>query len=383
MASYDAEVVVLGGGVVGCAVAHALAVTGVATVLAEARGGLAEQASGSNSGILHTGFDSHPGELETQLILRSASLREDLLDQLAVPVIRCGARLRAQDATEAQTLARLAGNARRNGVAVEQPEARELLVPGESITDPAAYTWALAERAEAAGAEVRLDTAAAALARDRGGIRVELAGGGSLRARGVANCAGLQADQLARTAGEEPFEIYPRKGEFLVFEQPAEPLREILFPLPSDVGKGVLVFPTLDGHVIAGPTARDRLDKSDWSVEPDAAELILAKARRMFPGIERSEPIASYAGLRPAGRGVNYAIAPSGSLPGLVNVGAIRSTGLTASLGIGEHVAGLLSQAAGLEPAPPRSVPAISRQPARAPWWQLAAERSTVAAGAR
>lgn len=382
--SFDAEAAVVGGGVVGCAVAQALAAGGVATVLLECAETLAGAASGANSGIVHTGFDSPAGELETQLILRSAVLRARLVPELGVALARCGALLRGDGAAEAATVGRLAANARANGVPVEMRGPGELLVPGESITDPVAFTEALAERARAAGADVRLGAPVAALGRGAdGGVRLELAGGERLLVRGAANCAGLYADELAATAGPAPFEVYPRKGEFLVFEQPAEPLREILLPVPSAAGKGVLVFPTIDGHVIAGPTARDRSDKRDWRVEPDAGELILEKARRMFPPLDGDEPIAAYAGLRPAGRGVNYAIAPSDALPGLVNVGAIRSTGLTAALGIAELVVGQLAEVAGLRLREPAPAPARPARASTTPWWRLAAERSRLAAGER
>src|SRR5271167_670619 len=108
----DTQVAVIGGGVVGCAVAHALARRGVQAVLLEAEMGLALGASGANSGILHTGFDSAPGELETRLILRSAALRDELLDELGVSVWRCGARLTPSDEDERAAVARLAENAR-------------------------------------------------------------------------------------------------------------------------------------------------------------------------------------------------------------------------------------------------------------------------------
>src|SRR5271170_6191198 len=111
----DTQVAVIGGGVVGCAVAHALARRGGKALLLEAEPGLALGASGANSGILHTGFDSPPGELETKLILRSAELREELLDELGVPVWRCGALLAPRDSGERAAVALLAANARANG----------------------------------------------------------------------------------------------------------------------------------------------------------------------------------------------------------------------------------------------------------------------------
>jgi glycerol-3-phosphate dehydrogenase len=368
---------VIGAGVVGCAVARALAEDGTQTLLLESAERIGTGASGANSGILHTGFDSKPGEIETELILRSDQLRKDAMDQLGVAVWRCGARLRS-DGSEEQLRAvqRLAENARTNGVEASLLAPGELLVPGESVTDPVAFTAALAEAAVNAGATLRLGAPVETLRRaESGGVLLELAGGERLRAPAVVNCAGLHGDELTDTTA---FEVYPRKGEFLVFEQPpGERLEEILLPVPSSAGKGVLVFPTIDDHVIAGPTAKDRLDKHDWSVEADAADLVLGPARRMFPALEGVEPIAAYAGLRPAGRAVNYAIAPSPDIGGLIDVAAIRSTGLSASLGIAEHVAGLLTKTAGLKPsAPPASPEALPRRDGEAPWWQLAAARS-------
>src|SRR5256714_9281675 len=115
----DAEVAIVGAGVVGSAVALALARRGVSVALleAEAEPGLA--ASGTNSGILHTGFDSPPGELETKLILRSAELREPVLEELNVPVLRCGAELVPRDDAERAAVAAIAETSRVNGVHVE------------------------------------------------------------------------------------------------------------------------------------------------------------------------------------------------------------------------------------------------------------------------
>ncbi len=149
MASADTQVAVIGGGVVGCAVAHALARRGVEAVLLEAELGLALGASGTNSGILHTGFDSTPGELETRLILRAAALREELLDELGVSVWRCGARLTPGGAEEHAAVARLAENARANGVEIRLGQDGTLIVPGESVSDPVAYVHALAGAAQA------------------------------------------------------------------------------------------------------------------------------------------------------------------------------------------------------------------------------------------
>jgi glycerol-3-phosphate dehydrogenase len=368
----DVQVAIIGGGVVGAAVAYTLARRGVAAILLEAEDELARGASGTNSGILHTGFDSKPGELETQLILRAAEIRPAVLEDLGIPVVRCGALLEPHGDEEAQTVARVAAGARANGVEVHLRADGALEVPGESVTDPVAYTRALGAAAERAGTKVRTGARVTAIQPGGDGLLLELEGGGSVSCTVAVNCAGLHADDVARLAGDDSFDIYPRKGEFFVFEPP-EPLERILLPVPGERTKGVLVFPTIDGKLVAGPTAVDGEDKHDWSVRAEAFGEVMAKARVMWPPLEDAEPITSYAGLRPAGRGgANYVIGPSPSRPGLINVAAIRSTGLTASLGIGEHVARLVAEQ-GIELG--RDHPLAPGNPPRGdqPWWRRAA----------
>jgi glycerol-3-phosphate dehydrogenase len=375
MAASQQSVAVIGGGVVGCATAHALARRGVAALVLEAEPGLALGASGANSGILHTGFDSEPGELETRLILRSAALREEISAELGVPLWRCGARLRPSGDEERAAVLRLAANANVNGVETHVGADGSLTVPGEAVTDPVAFVQALAQAAELGGATVRLGARVSGLGQSpAGGLSLELHSGERLSVAAAVNCAGLYADEVARMAGEDPVEVYPRKGEFLVFA-PAEGerLSEILLPVPSALGKGVLVFPTIAGEIIAGPTARERDDKRDWSVEADARELIISRAQRMYPALERAELIGAYAGLRPAGRERNYVIESSRTLAGLIHVAAIRSTGLSASLAIGEHVAGMLAAEGLIELGATRPLALSTPLPPAGAWWQRAA----------
>jgi glycerol-3-phosphate dehydrogenase len=369
----DAEIGVVGAGVIGAAVALALARRGASVTLLEAEPEPGLAASGTNSGIVHTGFDSTPGELETRLILRSAELRDEVHNTLGVPLLRCGALLRAVGEGEQATAARLAAGAERNGVPAELGPDGSLRVPGEAVTDPVIYTRALVDAAAWLGADVRTGSRVVALRSVSGGLEAEDSGGSRVRARVMVNCAGLRADEVARLAGDDSFEIYPRKGEFVVFDPPGgQPLEQILLPVPTARTKGVLVFPTLDGKVVAGPTAVDQEDKDDWSVRPEAGAEILPRAAAMYPPLEGAEPIAAYAGLRPAGRGVNYAIGASAACPALVNVAAVRSTGLTASLGVAEHVAGIVAEsgvALGEKSPLPRRPPE-----APGPWWRRTAE---------
>jgi glycerol-3-phosphate dehydrogenase len=366
----DVEVAVIGAGVVGCAVALALARRRVSVLLLEAEPEAGLGASGANSGILHTGFDSPPGELETELILAASKRRDPVLAALGIPVNRCGAVMLPQDEAEREAARQLAVNAHRNGVSVRQAPGGSLEIPGESVTDPVLFTLALAGAAQRLGAEVRTSAPVDGIDVGPETLALHTAGDETKSCRVAVNCAGLQADAVARLAGDDTFEIYPRKGEFLVFDPPSEaPLRSILVPVPSKRTKGVLVFPTLDGEIVAGPTAVDQQDKRDWSVRPAARAEIIPKAAATYPPLRDAEPIAAYAGLRPAGRGVNYVIGPSRACPRLVNVAAIRSTGLTASLGIAARVCDIVT-ALGLILGPELELTPAPPPPVHGRWWR-------------
>jgi glycerol-3-phosphate dehydrogenase len=374
VAATEVEVAVIGAGVVGSATALELSRRGAAVALLEAEPEPGLQASGTNSGILHTGFDSVPGELETELIVRAAALRDPVLEALGVPVLRCGARMAPVESGDGEAIAALAKGARRNRVKVELERDGSLSVPGEAVTDPVQFTLSLVEAAVRGGAVLVSEFRVVAIEGRNGAFELVATSGERVRCRVIVNCAGLGAGRVARMAGDDSFDVYPRKGEFLVFDQLPDRLDRILLPVPTKRTKGVLVFPTIDGSVIAGPTAIDLEDPSDWSVRPQARSEILPKAAAIFPPLADAEPLFAYAGLRPAGRGVNYLIAISRACPGLVNLAAIRSTGLTASLAIAERAAGLVAElgvplgtATALKPAP-------APLTAGGPWWRRTAE---------
>lgn len=371
-----ASVTVIGGGVVGAAILHTLAHRGIDALLLEADTDLAYSASGTNSGVLHTGFDSTPGELETEMILRSAELRPSILEALNIPVIHTGAELVPQREEDAETVRGLYENARTNGVEVHLRESDgALLVPGESVTDPVAYTLGLAQSAQAAGGRVELEARVTRIDQSPDGLILHLEDGRTVNTQVAVNSAGLHADEIARLVGDDSFEIYPRKGEFFVFELPHQQvLDHIVLPVPTKRTKGVLVFPTLDGRVVAGPTAVDGQDKNDWSVRPEAQEEILDKAVSQFPALQGLTPVAAYAGLRPAGRDANYVIGSSPACEKFINVAAIRSTGLSASLGIGEYVADLLP-GLGIETTEQLDPTPTAKASNHGSWWRRTADR--------
>jgi glycerol-3-phosphate dehydrogenase len=368
-----ATVCVIGGGVVGASVTLALARRGVEVVLVEAEPELALGASGTNSGILHTGYDARPGTLEAQLVRRSLELREETFTALGVPLLDVGGVLRPQNEQELAAIDELEVRAQRHGSVVERERDGSLFVPGEAVTDPVAFTLALAGAAERAGARIICGTRVKSIEGEGGDLVCSTADTAVVRCQAAVNCAGLHADDVARGAGDVSFRILPRKGEFLVFDPPGgRPLEQILLSVPSARTKGVLVFPTTDGKVVAGPTVHDQKDKRDWSVRPEARREVLEKATVLMPELEGCEPVASYAGLRTAGDGVNYLIERSRACSSLLHVAAIRSTGMSASLGIAEYAVGKLEELGvrleseqPLEPGEPA--------PSVQPWWRRSA----------
>jgi glycerol-3-phosphate dehydrogenase len=370
MAGSAPRAVVIGGGVVGTAVAMQLARRGARVTLLERLPALALQASGTSSGILHTGFDSTPGDLETRLILRSAAIRGELLEALGVPVMECGAILTPEGEEQLAAVEALEANARENGVEVSRGTGGTLEIPGEHVTDPVACTYAWASAATGAGATILLGSPAGEVRATGSGVEVE-APAGALQAEVAINCAGLHGGEVSG----DRFAVYPRKGEFLVFDQPREQVAKIQLPVPERGTKGVLVFPTLDGHAGAGPTAVDQDDRDDWKVGSEGEALIRSRLAKRSSPLAGAEAVFRYAGLRPAGRNCNYVIGESPKVPGLVDVGAIRSTGLSASAAIGEYVCQLVAAMGNplSGPSPVKAGPVPGPVP-RSPWWRRTAD---------
>ena len=375
------DVAVVGAGLVGAALAHDLGARGASVAVLEKETEPAAGASRSNSGVVHTGFDSKPGEFETEMILAQSERWRDVFDALEIPYRETGALLTAVDDEEASRLPNMAENAASNGVRVELLDGKEarrleprapavagLLVPGESITDP--YEVVRRMLASGPNIETRLGWPVSGVEPDGEGAVVQ-GPSGDVSAGFVLNCAGLFGDEIA---GDDSFRIIPRRGEFAVFgEGTAGLVDRILLPVPNPATKGVLVFPTLYGHLCAGPSAVDQEDKSDWQAHREGLEFVKERGARLLPEIRGLQPSDSWAGLRPAGSVRNYVLGWSARVPAMYHVAAIRSTGLSSCLGLSEHVTGLL-QDRGLQlspgtDGPSRAAPVFEDDPPR-PWWE-------------
>ncbi len=370
-----ADVAVIGAGVVGTAIARTLARYTLDLVLLDAAPDVGTGTSKANTAILHTGFDAKPGSLESRLLRRGSALLRSYAAAAGIPVERTGALLVAWTPEQVASLPAIEENARRNGyLAVRPLRADELYVrepelgpgalgaleiPDESIICP--WTTPLAFATEAAGAGVRLMLGAAVTGVASGdGFHEVCTTRGRLRCRWVVNAAGLSSDEVDRMFGGDGFTIRPRRGELIVFDKLARTLiRSILLPVPTERTKGVLIAPTVYGNVLLGPTAEDVADRCDTATTAAGLGSLLTAGRRILPGLAEEEITSTYAGLRAATEHPDYQIRVDAERR-YACAGGIRSTGLSASLGIAEHVVGQLGEAGlALRPRAGQPVPVM------------------------
>ena len=284
------DVVVVGAGVVGSALAMELSQYQLSVLLVDANSDVGEGTSKANAAIVHTGFDATPGSLESELVTSASRDWPAMAARLQIPFRECGAVMLARDAEQAAMLPEIHAKAVANGTEdcvriLSAEEVREmephaapsvqggLLVAREAVADPFTTVVAYAEVAVANGVDLALSTR---LVRVNSGSDGE-GGGGTLltlqssdhsekdngdatvHATHLVNASGLGSRAVADLYGGAPFDINPRRGQFLVYDRQASCLlTRILLPLPTKQTKGMLVAPTIFGNVISGDLSRKK-----------------------------------------------------------------------------------------------------------------------------
>jgi glycerol-3-phosphate dehydrogenase len=347
------DVVVVGGGVVGCAVARLLSHHDLRVALVEAGPDVGAGTSKANTAILHTGFDATPGSLESRLVARGYALLREYAPSVGISVEEVGALLVAWDEEQAAALPSLAAKAAANGYGRTEIVDRDavydsephlgpgatggMIVPDEHIIDPWSTPLAFAYEAVANGASVFVNWGVANCDAGNDVTTISTTDGQVLRTRYVVNAAGLRGDELHRSFGLDGFTIRPRRGELIVFDKLARPLlNRTVLPVPTSHTKGVLVAPTVFGNVMLGPTADDIDDKTATGTTRGGIDTLLEKGRRILPALIDEEVTSMYAGLRAATEHNDYQISHHRDLR-YVCLGGIRSTGLTSSMALAEE----------------------------------------------
>ena len=353
------DVAIVGAGVVGTAIARELTSHGASCVLIDASPDVGAGTSKANTAILHTGFDAKPGTLESALLPRGYELLSAHAKRVGIPTAATGALMVAWNDEQLGALSGVAATAAANGyrhtrlVGVEELYRREpalgpgargaLEVPGEGIVCPFTTTLAFATEAVLGGCALVLSARVLGAERTtRFEVRTSR---GPIAAEFLVNAAGLHSDELDAQLGHGDFTVTPRRGELIVFDKLARGLvSHILLPVPSEKTKGVLVAPTVYGNVLLGPTADDVQSKQDRSTTAEGLASLIEQGGRIVPALVEHEVTATYVGLRAATADRDYQLRVHPE-ERYVCAGGIRSTGVSASMAIAEHVREGLAEA--------------------------------------
>ncbi|MDP6794204.1 MAG: NAD(P)/FAD-dependent oxidoreductase [Verrucomicrobiota bacterium] len=391
------DVAIVGAGVVGCALAYRLSMYDLRVLLVERLHDVGEGTSKANSALIHTGYDAKPGTLESELLREAAAYWPDLAARLKIPLDPIGGIMMAVTDEQERQLEVAKKNAYANRATdvsiLSAAEVRErepnassdvcggLLVPRESMIDPFMASIAYAEVALVNGIDLLLGVDIAGVELGQALHHLITADGHRLPACRIVNAAGLGSRRLADGYGGGAFDINPRRGQFVLFDQSARSLvRHILLPVPTVNTKGVLVSPTIFGNLLVGPTAEDLpLD------DPEAAHTTLEGIRRVIEGgsclvsgLTEQPVVATYAGARCACNQGSYVIRYNDGAPGLVTLTGVRSTGLTASISLARHLIDGMQKELGLELSP--DIEALDTRPESAwpGWWRRPFANDTV-----
>lgn len=350
------DVAVVGAGVVGCAVARRFALAGAKVVVIEKGSDCLSGASKANSAILHTGFDAPADSLELALVRAGQQEYLQIREQLNLPLVTTGALVCAWNAQEAQQLDAIQQQGRDNGIQVlrmlNAQQARNaspglsarlvaaLEVADEHVIDPWSAPLAYLTQAVALGAVFVRN--AELLQGHFDGQWTLHTSAGDIRAHSVINAAGLFGDVVdARLGLPVEFTIKPRKGQFVVLDKAAaQHVPRILLPVPTAITKGIVVCPTAFGNVLVGPTAEEQDDRVRATVDHATLQALLQRAAQIVPALHGMPVTAVYAGLRPASDDKAYRIF-NRPQHRAITLGGIRSTGLSAALGLAQHALAL------------------------------------------
>lgn len=356
----DVDVAIIGGGVLGTAIAWRLSQTSASVCLIEREDDLVEGASKGNAGIATT-FYAAPGTLEAQLIAESYPRWDDICERLDVPFRRMGSLTVALNAAQADQLPGLLEQALGAGATdarlVDALQARQmepllaetitgaLVLPDEGIIDPVRLVCGYGELAAANGARIALGCTATGVDLIDGRITAVHTSRGTVRCRYLVNAAGMAAGLISELSGGEELDPKPRKGQYWILDRGfGARMRQIILPVPMPQTRGVQVVPTTNGSVLLGPSVQDIEDEWDTGTSPEALATIFEQCRALVPSVSLDYAIKTYAANRTVTGEETMRLRLDATVPNLLQVGN-RSTGMSCSPAVSEHALMLLQEA--------------------------------------
>ena len=356
------DIVIIGAGVTGCAVARELSKRKAEILVVEREEDVCCGTSKANSAIIHAGYDAKHGSLMAKLNVQGSRMMPQLAKDLDIPYQQNGSLVVMVNEEDRPNLMKLYENGLQNGVEglriVERDELRRLepnisdeavaalYAPTGAIVCPFAMTFAFAENAAKNGVRFRFDTKVTGIRRIENGWRLETSTG-PIDTKVVINAAGVYADGLHNLVSDEKIHITPRRGDYFLLDRSTEGhVRQTVFQLPGVKGKGVLVAPTVHGNTIVGPTAIDIEDKDNTGTSQEGLDQVRAKCGMAVKNLPLRQTITSFAGLRAHEDHHEFIIREVA--PGFVDCAGIESPGLSSAPAIGVMAAEIVAEILGL-----------------------------------
>ena len=360
----DYEVMIIGAGVSGAAIARELSGYNVKCCVLEKEEDVCCGTSKANSAIIHAGYDAANGSMMAKMNVEGNAMMSELAEKLDIPFQRNGSLVLCLHEEDMPGLEKLYENGVSNGVSGLQilykeevlkmePNVSEdvyaaLYAPTAGIVCPFHLNIALAENAYVNGVEFKFDTEVLEIEKDKEGFVVKT-NQGDFTADYIVNAAGVYADKFHNMVSEKKIHITPRRGEYLLLDKTAGGhVSKTIFALPSKFGKGVLVTPTVHGNLLVGPTAMDIEDKEGSCTSANGLNEVMTKAGINVKNLPLRQVITSFAGLRAHEDGHEFILGEVEDAPGFIDCAGIESPGLSSCPAIGKYIAGILQEKMGL-----------------------------------
>lgn len=357
------DVAIIGCGIIGAATAYELSRYDLKVVALEAANDVANGTTKANSAILHAGYDPEPGTKMARLNVEGAKLAKELCEKLAVERKEIGSFVLAFNDEEMKTVHTLFQRGNQNGVpdmriltgdevramepAISTEVVGALYAPSAAIVSPWEFCIALAETAVRNGAEVKLSAKVESIEK-KGETFLLHTAAGEVEAKYVVNAAGVEADKVHAMVGGHTFKTLPNRGEyFLLDKAQGELVNKVVFQCPNPDGKGVLVAPTVHGNLIVGPNAEGVNRAEDVNNTAAGLAFVRKMSVKSVPAVNFRDSIRNFAGVRANSDQADFIIEESPAAKGFINLGGIKSPGLSSAPAIGVEAVELL-QSCGL-----------------------------------
>ena len=352
------DVIIIGAGITGSALARELSKYEMSVLILEKENDVGSGATMANSAIIHSGHDPKPGTLKAKLNVLGNALYDDLEKELNIPLLRTGAYLVAHGPEEEKTLETIQARALENGVETfevpledafkNEPNLSKTItkvvsLPSTKVTFPWEVALALMENAVINGATLEKNQKVQTIEKIDDHFKITTLND-VFYGRFVINAAGVHAEKIAALIEDVvPYETAPRKGEYFVIDRRAKGfMHHVIYPVPTDKGKGVLITPQVHGEILIGPTSELTTDFESTNTTPEGLAWVRREAVKIADNIPYAQTIRTFAGLRPSTKSYDFYIEESKTVENFFHVAGIDSPGLTAAPAIAHYVKDLL-----------------------------------------